>query len=85
MIKTTNKDIHGGYQVIMEFSNGFALSIVEHDFSYGLEAGLMKDGVLVYDEDRFYDVVGHLDIQELLSLITYVENLPADYQLRQSA
>ena len=85
MIKTTKREINGGYQVIMEFANGFALSIVEHNFSYGLEAGLMKDGVLVYDEDRFYDVVGYLDTQELLDLIAYVGSLPADYQLRQSA
>jgi hypothetical protein len=53
---------------------------VEHDFSYGLEAGLVKDGQLVYDTDRFYDVVGHLDTAELLELVGYVANLPADYQ-----
>jgi hypothetical protein len=85
MIKQTKRNVHGGYQVTLEFPNGFALSIVEHNFSYGLEAGLMKDGVLVYDEDRFYDVVGHLDTPDLLELIAHVASLPADYKLRESA
>jgi hypothetical protein len=69
----------------MTFPNGFALSIVEHDFSYGLEAALLKDGVIAYDNDQFCDVIGHLEVPELLELVQHVASLPADYQVRRSA
>ncbi len=57
------------------------MSVDNHEFSYGLEAGLLKDGELVYDNDKFIDVIGHLTEQELIELIVWTSALPADYEV----
>jgi hypothetical protein len=78
-MKVTKAELHGGYQMVFEFENGFGLSVVEHSFSYGLEAGLLKDRKLVYDGGKFMEVIGHLTESELIELIQWTSALPADH------
>ena len=77
----TQKELHDGYGIVFEFENGFGLSVINHSFSYGLEAGLLKDGELVHDNDKFIDVIGNLTEKELIELISWTSSLPADYQV----
>ena len=60
-------DFMRGIKAIMMFPNGFGISVVKSDFSYGGSQGyyeiavLGKDGDLNYDTEITNDVVGYLD------------------------
>jgi len=71
-----------GYQRVIEFENGYGLSIVSHDFSYGGHFGLFeialldmdKDGEIIYDPALgFSDVIGHLDFAEVAEIIERIK------------
>jgi hypothetical protein len=85
-MQVTKTEVNGGYRMVIEFENGFGLSVVEHQFSYGLEAGLLKQGYegLVYDGKKFIDVIGYLTTIELVELIAWTSALPADYQVSEN-
>lgn len=83
-MKVEKRELHDGYQAVFTFNNGFGLSVVHHSFSYDIEAGLLKNGKLVYDGKKFMDVIGYLDEQELIELIQWTSALPADYQVDES-
>lgn len=65
------------YQKTMDFENGFGLSIVCHNSSYGnrsglFEVALLKDGALVYHR-YFADVRGFLDFHGVAKVIDEVK------------
>jgi len=69
-----------GYQRVIEFENGYGLSIVSNDFSYGGHFGLFeialldKDGEIIYDPALgFSDVIGHLDFAEVAKIIERIK------------
>jgi hypothetical protein len=70
-----------GYQREMHFENGYGLSIVSHEFSYGGKDGLFEIALLdsetreiIYNPDLgFDDVRGHLDFHEVLDIIEEVK------------
>lgn len=71
------------YQRVIQFDNGYGLSIVSNQFSYGGSEGLFeaallnKKGKIVYvDELGFEDVVGFLDFADVVNLIEKVRNAP---------
>lgn len=71
----------GGKQVLVEFTNGYAASVVKHQYSYGGDRGLwelavLHDGHLVYDTPVTGDVLGYLGSEELPDLFTQIAALP---------
>jgi hypothetical protein len=72
------------YRKRLQFENGYGLSIVSHSFSYGgmdglFEAALLdEEGNILYDESLgFSDVQGHLDFEQVASVINKIRSLPA--------
>lgn len=64
------------------FDNGYGISVVKHDYSYGNERGLYEaavlkpNGEIAYDTHITNDVVGWLrpeDVTDLMSLIQRLE------------
>lgn len=70
--------MHDGIGARMHFENGFGVSVVRHEFSYGGRDGLFELAVL-FDNEIHYDnpvamgdVVGYLrpeDVTDAMSLI----------------
>ena len=70
--------MHDGIGARMHFENGFGVSVVRHEFSYGGKDGLFELAVL-FDNEIHYDnpvangdVVGYLrpeDVTDAMSLI----------------
>ena len=70
-----------GYQKFVEFSNGYAASIVSNDMSYGSDRGLFEIAILhnqdiVYDTGLTEDVIGFLDFQGVVDTLKKIEQLP---------
>ena len=77
-----NDFIKMGYHRVIEFENGYGLSIISHESSYGGEDGLFeialldmdKDGEIIYDPALgFSDVIGHLDFAEVAEIIERIK------------
>jgi hypothetical protein len=72
-----------GYQRRILFDNGYGLSIVCHDFSYGGEEGLFEIALLDAEDERiiyvdslgFSDVIGHLDFSEVAEIIDKIKKI----------
>ena len=68
------------YKKVLEFENGYGLSIVSNDFSYGgnnglFEIALLQNEDIVYNAELgFADVVGYLDFHEVSEIIERVKN-----------
>ena len=70
-----------GYQRRILFDNGYGLSIVSHDFSYGGAEGLFEIALLDAEDERiiyvdslgFSDVIGHLDFSEVAEIIDKIK------------
>ena len=72
--------IQKGYRNVFEFENGYGLSIVSHEFSYGGKDGLFEvalldmDKGIIYDEALgFRDVIGFLDFSEVAAIIERIK------------
>lgn len=68
------------YRHTLQFDNGYGLSIICNEMSYGQESGLFEvallnsEGELIYDERLgFEDVIGSLDFQGVADVIRRVE------------
>lgn len=73
------------YRNVIEFPNGFGVSIVCHEFSYGgkknlFEIALLKNDDIVYHKN-FSDVRGWLDFQQVAETIEEVKNYPPDLEV----
>lgn len=84
---TRSRPMHGGAQHLYVFPNGWAASVVRHDFSYGGDAGLWELGVgtfaseaegfkLDYSTPITDDVLGQLTDAEVSALLAQVRDLP---------
>jgi len=72
--------IEKGYHKVFEFENGYGLSVVSHEFSYGGKRGLFEvalldmDKGIIYDEALgFKDVIGFLDFSEVAAIIERIK------------
>jgi hypothetical protein len=85
-MQVTKTDSYNGSRWVIQFGNGFGLSVIDNEYSCGLEAGLLKKGYegLVYDGKKFIDIIGYLTQEELLDLMEWTSSLPADYQVSNS-
>lgn len=74
--------IFDGHQWMFTFQNGYGLSVVCHERSYGgkqglFEVGLVHEGVLCYTHPEWPDAVrGWLTFQDVAHLATHVEMYP---------
>jgi len=80
--KYEEKNILDGYQYLVSFDNGYGISIVKHEGSYGhkddlWEIAVLKDGKLCYDTPVADDVVGWLSSAEVMNYVMKVEILSA--------
>jgi hypothetical protein len=67
-------------QYVVHFPNGFSISIINTSTSYGVEAALLKNSDVVYDDGEFTDVRGYLSTEELKGLIEYVKGLHENHE-----
>jgi hypothetical protein len=70
-----------GVQSRLRFENGYGVSVIKGDYSYGGKDGLYelavldKDGMVTYDTHVTNDVMGHLTIQEVTDTMIEIQNL----------
>ena len=76
----TRQDRHYGVQVLVKFPNGYGASIINHQFSYGVELAVLHDdnNKLCYATPVTDDVIGHLDEERLLAVLQEIAALPAN-------
>jgi hypothetical protein len=82
-----SKSLHGGTQYLQIFDNGYGVSIIQHDFSYGGDRGLWELAVIkknsknedgwdiCYDTPITNDVLGHLSENEVNNVVEKVKAL----------
>tara|TARA_Y100000310_G_C20171196_1_gene573752 strand:- start:310 stop:543 length:234 start_codon:yes stop_codon:yes gene_type:complete len=63
------------------FPNGYGVSIISNEFSYGLELAVLKgnekEWEICYDTPITEDVCGHLDSGQLDAIVKDVKALPS--------
>ena len=70
-----------GVQSRLQFENGYGVSVIRGDYSYGGRDGLYelavlgKDGMVTYDTDVTNDVMGYLTMQEVTDTMIEIQNL----------
>lgn len=70
-----------GVQSRLQFENGYGVSVVRDDYSYGGRDGLYelavlgKDGMVTYDTHITNDVIGYLTMQEVTDIMIEIQNL----------
>jgi hypothetical protein len=72
--------IPSGVQAIINFSNGYAASVVRTQWSYGGSEGLyelaiLKDDAICYDTPITNDVLGHLTEDGVTEALQQIEAL----------
>lgn len=66
----------GGWQTKYRFENGYGASVINHNGSYGLELGVLYDGVLDYSTPITSDVVPYIkNEEELDKLLKHIKEL----------
>ncbi len=67
------------------YQNGYGISIISNEFSYGGRDGLFEIAVLIGDEDNYElcytthiasDVIGYLSPEEVNGIIEEIKKLP---------
>ncbi len=75
------KPFHNGVAGVMMFDNGYGVSVVKHDYSYGGREGLYElavldsDGSLTYDTEITNDVLGYLTPEDVSQYMIMVQDL----------
>ena len=80
--------VHGELQLVLKFDNGYGVSIVPHDVSYGQEDDLFELGVVTFDDDGKFsltyntpitsDVLGYLTLDDVKQRAAEVMALPKE-------
>lgn len=65
-----------GWHIVLTFRNGYSASIICHQYSYGIEMAVMRDGVIVYDTPITSDVLGWLTPNTLNYNLHELQKLP---------
>ena len=73
-------DYLGGFTSSTYFDNGYGVSVIKHDGSYGGKQGLyelavLKDGDLCYDTEITNNVIGHLTPESVTEIMIKVQEL----------
>ena len=72
-----SEQIFNGIQIKYYFKNGYAASIVMHQYSYGGDDGLFEIALMNHKDDLIYkeefgDVIGHLDFGQVETILTMI-------------
>lgn len=82
VLDTSALEVQGDYYERHLFENGYGVSIIRHDYSYGGSAGyfevavLDRTGELTYDTPVTDDVIGWLSPAGVLEVMQQVAALP---------
>ena len=72
--------MHGGYQTVYAFDNGFDASVIQHRYSRGSDDGLFevamvnRNGNLDYSYPMDGDVIGRLTDKEVGEILEEIKN-----------
>ena len=73
------RQLYGGPQKLYKFPNGYGASIVNHQYSHGLELAVIKWNKysfdLCYDTPITSDVIGNLDPEEVEGILKQIFEL----------
>ena len=86
IVKFKEEKLNGGPHYVIAFKNGYGASIIKNPYSYGGNQGLMEIALLEildivndniichlkYDKNRFTDVIGWLDDNEIIDCLKYI-------------
>ena len=86
IVKFKEGILNGGPHYVIVFKNGYGASIIQNPYSYGGEQELMEIALLeilyivddnieyrlIYDKNRFTDVIGWLDDNEIIDCLKYI-------------
>jgi hypothetical protein len=89
-----SRPLNTGIQYIAKFPNNYGASVVQHQFSYGGNIGLWEIAVVQYEEGETdihnfkltydtpitYDVIGHLEDEEVNKILADIKALPKSDQ-----
>ena len=73
--------LHGGIQARIKFDNGYGVSVVQHEWSYGNRDGLYELAVLGLDGDLCFttpitdDVMGYLNEDDITNILKQIQEL----------
>ncbi len=83
-----DSNFNGGKVLQVKFDNGFGISVVKHDGSYGHEQGLWEIAVIKYDETGDFnlrydtpitdDVLGYQSTSDVFKVARQVAALPKE-------
>jgi len=72
----TCKNIHNGYQLLFNFPNNYTASVVEHDYSNGLEIAVLdSNGTITYDTPITDDTLGYLTDDQANDILGKISRL----------
>tara|TARA_R110000851_G_scaffold221122_2_gene373907 strand:+ start:429 stop:830 length:402 start_codon:yes stop_codon:yes gene_type:complete len=81
IFKSTGSHFFPGVRAIMEFPNGYGISVIQSSFSYGGDEGLFEIGVLDHKRELTYetpitsDVIGYLTDEEVSEIMIQIQKL----------
>lgn len=80
-LKFKHRESNFGVQARLDFPNGYGVSVIKGQYSYGGPEGLyelavMKNGSLCYTTPVTDDVEGHCDEMRITELMKQVQELP---------
>lgn len=87
MKKLSEREVHGGVQILYRAANGYGASVIRHQYSFGVEEGLWELAVVRFDDDSdnfnlcydtsiTNDVIGRLTWSEVEGILAQIQELP---------
>lgn len=70
-----NNSLLGGWQEKFFFENGYGASVINHQYSYGQEMAILKDGDICYDTPFADDVIGHMTDDDVVETLGEIAEL----------
>jgi hypothetical protein len=79
-IEFNDTPLFSGVRSNTEFENGYGVSVIRNEYSYGGEQGLyelavLKEGEIVYDTPITDDVLGYLTPEEVTQYMVKIQEL----------
>ena len=79
-LEFTDKDYIDGQRAVLEFDNGYGISVITGYGAYGstdapYEIAVLKDGVICYDTEITSDVVGYLTPDKVTKIMIKIQEL----------
>lgn len=72
---TVKEKIYDGERVVLKFENNYGASIINHEYSYGLELAVLYHNHICYYTEITDDVIPYLDQTKLEDILYRIKNL----------